>query len=75
MPTKARRWVGEMEEIAKTLRDLGLTPKIYEGAADVYRFVSESRLADEKTETLDRNRTLAEMTEILAQGLEESRQK
>jgi 3-hydroxyisobutyrate dehydrogenase-like beta-hydroxyacid dehydrogenase len=72
IPTKARRWVGEMEEIAKTFGDLGLTPKIYQGAADIYRFVSESSLADETPETLDRNRTVAQMIEILSERLQES---
>ncbi|MBI4295587.1 MAG: NAD(P)-dependent oxidoreductase [Chloroflexi bacterium] len=66
MPTKARRWVGEMEEIARTFGDLGLTPKTYKGAADVYRFVGESSLADETPETYDKNRTLAELINILA---------
>ena len=31
MPPRAYRWVGEMEEIASTFNDLGLTPKILEG--------------------------------------------
>ena len=68
VPTKARRWVGEMEEIAKTFRDLGLTPKTYQGTADVYRFVGKSARADETGETRDKDRTLAEMIEILAEG-------
>lgn len=67
MPTKAKRWIGEMEEIAKTFGDLGLTPKIYEGAADMYRLVSETPLADEAPETRDRNRTLAQVIDIFAQ--------
>jgi 3-hydroxyisobutyrate dehydrogenase-like beta-hydroxyacid dehydrogenase len=75
MPTKARRWIGEMEEIAKTFGDLGLTPKIYQGAADVYRFVGETPLATETPETLDRSRTLSRMIEILAASLEKSAQK
>ncbi len=66
MPTKARRWVGEMEEIAKTFGSLGLTPKVFKGAADIYRFVGETPLADETPETLDRNRTLAQLIETLA---------
>ena len=70
MPTKAGRWVGEMEEIAKTFGDLGLTPKIHQGAADMYRLVCETPLADETPETLDRTRTLAQMIEILAERLE-----
>jgi len=66
MPTKARRWVGEMEEIARTFADLGLTPKIYEGAAAIYRLVSATPLVDETPETLDRSRTLEQVIELLA---------
>ena len=65
MPVKAKRWVGEMEEIAKTFGDLGLTPKMYEGAADMYRLVSETPLADETPETRDKSRTLAQVVAVL----------
>ena len=47
MPHRSRRWVGEMEEIALTFKTLGLTPKILEGAADMYRFVGSTHLADQ----------------------------
>jgi 3-hydroxyisobutyrate dehydrogenase-like beta-hydroxyacid dehydrogenase len=46
MPMKSRRWVGEMEQIAQTFQGVGLTPAIYRGAADIYRFVGETELAD-----------------------------
>jgi 3-hydroxyisobutyrate dehydrogenase-like beta-hydroxyacid dehydrogenase len=46
MPNRARRWVGEMEEIAATFAGLGMTPRILEGAADMYRLVGETSLAD-----------------------------
>ncbi len=69
MPTKAKRWVGEMEEIAKTFGDLGLTSKIYEGAAAMYQLVSETPLADETPETRDTSRTLAQVIEIFARQL------
>lgn len=72
MPSKARRWVGEMEEIATTFADVGLTPTIYEGAANMYRFVGQSPLAEETAETRDKNRTLARVVEILALQLEQS---
>jgi 3-hydroxyisobutyrate dehydrogenase-like beta-hydroxyacid dehydrogenase len=72
MPPKARRWVGEMEEIAKTFQDLSLTPRIYQGAADVYRFIGQTPLADETPETRDKKRTLEEMVEILALHLNKS---
>jgi hypothetical protein len=39
MVPKARRWVAEMEEIAATFAACGLTPRMLEGAAEVYRFV------------------------------------
>lgn len=73
MPVKARRWVGEMEEIAKTFGDLGLTPKMYEGAAEMYRLVSETALADETPETRDQSRTLGQVIEILAGQLGKNR--
>lgn len=47
MPHRSRRWVGEMEEIALTFKTLGMTPKILEGAADMYRFVGGTKLADQ----------------------------
>lgn len=65
MPVKAKRWVGEMEEIAKTFADVGLTSKMFDGAADMYRLVSQTHLADETPETRDKNRTLAQVVEIL----------
>jgi 3-hydroxyisobutyrate dehydrogenase-like beta-hydroxyacid dehydrogenase len=72
MPTKAGRWISEMEEIAKTFGDLGLTPKTHFGAADVYRFVSTSALGQETPENRDRDRTLAQVVEGLAAHLKES---
>jgi L-threonate 2-dehydrogenase len=72
MPTKAGRWISEMEEIAKTFGDLGLPSKIHKGVADVYRFVGTSSLAEETPETRDCNRTLTQVIEELAAHLQES---
>lgn len=47
MPHRSRRWIGEMEEIALTFKTLGMTPKILEGAADMYRFVGGTKLGDQ----------------------------
>jgi len=43
MVPKAYRWIAEMEEIAATFSSVGLTPRMLEGAADVYRFVEAAR--------------------------------
>jgi len=46
MPNRARRWVGEMEEIAATFEGVGMTPRILLGATDMYTLVGETQLAD-----------------------------
>jgi 3-hydroxyisobutyrate dehydrogenase-like beta-hydroxyacid dehydrogenase len=66
VPPKARRWVGEMEEIAQTFAQVGLTPKIFEGAADIYRFIGDTSLADRAPEDPEPPPALAEMLEQLA---------
>lgn len=72
MPPKAYRWVGEMEEIAKTFQDVGMTPKILLGAADMYRLVGETELANETPEQRTRGQNLQDVVEILNQALPKS---
>ncbi len=69
MPPKSRRWIGEMEEIAATFAHVGLTPKIHEGAADTYRFIGETALADLSPEDRDAFPSLVEMIASLAEAL------
>ena len=69
MPPKARRWIGEMEEISATFEHVGLTPNILTGAADMYRFVGDTHLADLPPEARDEFPSLAELIEILAENL------
>ena len=65
MPPKAYRWVGEMKEIARTFDELGLTPGVLEGAAELYAFVAETPLGRESPESRDRSRDLdAVVTEL-----------
>lgn len=66
MPPKAHRWVGEMEEIAATFSDLGLTGQTFEGAAEVYRLVKETSLGKEMDVECDRKRRLAELIDTLS---------
>jgi len=72
MPNRSRRWVSEMEEIAKTYEALGITGKMYEGAAEFYTFIGGTPLAEEKAETMDRSRTLRQVIEQLCEGLDQS---
>ncbi|HZP26631.1 MAG TPA: DUF1932 domain-containing protein [Dehalococcoidia bacterium] len=53
MPRRARRWVSEMEEIAATLAAIGLPPRMLEGAADIYRFIGETELANQTSREPD----------------------
>ena len=53
MPRRARRWVGEMEEIAATFAELGLTPFMLQGAAEMYRLVGDTPLADQTSREPD----------------------
>ena len=67
MPTKAKRWIGEMEEISDTFADVGLTPNILTGAADMYQLVSSTHLADLSPEARDQFPTLRELITTLAE--------
>ncbi len=71
MPMKSRRWVGEMEEIAQTFEQVGLTPKIHAGAAEVYRLVGATELADRTPEDPEPFPALAQTISILAGYLSE----
>ncbi|MBE8989488.1 NAD(P)-dependent oxidoreductase [Nostoc sp. LEGE 12450] len=74
MTPKAHRWIGEMEEIAETFQELGLTERIFYGAADVYRLVKDTSLGKETPEECDResashtlrDRPLSEIITILS---------
>jgi 3-hydroxyisobutyrate dehydrogenase-like beta-hydroxyacid dehydrogenase len=69
MPPKAYRWVGEMEEIAATFADVGLTPRILAGAADMYRLVEGTPIGRETPENRDRSRGLDGVIASLADAV------
>jgi 3-hydroxyisobutyrate dehydrogenase-like beta-hydroxyacid dehydrogenase len=66
LPPKAYRWVPEMLEISKTLGAAGMTPKMFQGAADVYRFIAETSLGKETPETCDKTRDGKDVVRLLA---------
>lgn len=69
MPPKAHRWVGEMEEIATCFADLGMTPRMLLGAADLYRFVAGTPIGREAPEARDRGRDLDGVVAALDEAL------
>src|SRR5262245_21119509 len=66
LPPKAYRWVPEMLEIAKTLGSAGLSPKMFDCAADVYRFVAGTSLGKETPEKRDKARGGKDVVRLLA---------
>jgi 3-hydroxyisobutyrate dehydrogenase-like beta-hydroxyacid dehydrogenase len=69
MPPKAYRWVPEMQEIAKTFGELGLTRRIFEGATDIYGMVAQTPLGKESPEQARKaGRTGLDVTREIADG-------
>jgi len=68
MPPKAYRWVPEMFEISKTLGTAGVTPKVFQGVADICAFVAGTPLGNEPPEQARREgRSGTEVVRLLAQ--------
>jgi len=69
MPPKAYRWVPEMQEIAKTFGELGMTRRIFEGATDIYAMVAATPLGKESPELArKKGRSGLDVTRELADG-------
>ena len=68
VPAKARRWVGEMEEIGATFAAAGLSHDMGSGAAAIYRLLGATSLADRHPEDDTPPPTLEELLAVLAAG-------
>jgi len=69
MPPKAYRWVPEMMEIAKTFEGAGLTPRMLQGAADMYELIAATPLGRESPEDArTKGRSGVEIVRGLADG-------
>jgi putative dehydrogenase len=66
VPADAGRWIGEMEEIAKSFRDAGVPGDFHDGAAEIYRILARTPFASETRETLDGSRTLEQSVPVFA---------
>ncbi len=69
LPADSARWVGEMEEIAKTFREADVTGSFMDGAAWVFELLSKSPFAGETRQTLDTSRTLEQSIVAYAETL------
>ncbi len=68
LAVRAHRWVGEMEEVAATFEQAGVTPHFHQGAADICRFVATTPFAQETPETLDTGRTLEQTIAVFGRS-------
>jgi hypothetical protein len=66
LSARAFRWIGEMEEIAATFADAGVTPKLHEGSADIFQVIADSSIGHERPETVDRSRSLHDTIKLFA---------
>ena len=66
LPANAHRWIGEMEEIASTFENLGITPGFHKGAAEIYKMLNATPFAEESPETIDKDRTTWDTIEAVA---------
>ncbi len=66
MPPKAYRWVPEMLEIARTFESVGMTPRVFQGAADIYESVAATALGRETPESRDQSRGGKDVVRMLA---------
>ncbi len=72
LPADSERWIGEMEEIAATFDDAGVTPGFHQGAAAIFRLLAATPFAEETRETVDANRGLEESVRVFARHLAKS---
>ena len=66
LPANAHRWIGEMEEIAATFENLGVTPNFHKGAAEIYKMLNSTPFANESPETIDKDRTTWDTIEAVS---------
>ncbi len=69
IPVKAGRWIREMEEIAASFEQVGVTGKFHQGAADMFALLNRTPFARETPESLDKERTLQDTIGTIVQYL------
>jgi len=72
LPADSARWVGEMQEIARTFTDVGVPDGFHEGAAEIFRILARTPFAAETRQSIDSSRTLEEILSVCAAQLAEA---
>ena len=67
----AYRWAGEMDEIASTFAATGLSPKTFEGLAELCRLAESTPMGAQTKENMPLGRNLDEISDILVKALAE----
>ena len=73
LPANAHRWIGEMEDIAATFENLGVTPNFHKGAAEIYKMLNSTPFAKESPETIDKDRTTWDTIDAVSKIAESNR--
>ena len=63
LPAVSDRYIGEMEEIAKTMSAVAMPSGFHEGSAALYELMTRSPYASEIRETVDKSRTMRQTIE------------
>jgi hypothetical protein len=69
IPLDSGRWIPEMEEIADTYKQFGMTPKFHEGAKDLMQIALNTPLSAETRETLSQDFDIQEALEMYVSAL------
>ncbi len=69
----AGRWIGEMEEIAKSFKDVGVPDGFHTGAAEIFRVLARTPFASETRENMDNSRKLEDVIPVYAKYLNSDR--
>jgi len=69
LPSVSGRWIGEMEEIADTFKEMGVSPFFHLAAASIYSMMKNSPLSKEKSNNFNAKRSLEELAKIYAKTI------
>ncbi|MBL6595437.1 MAG: NAD(P)-dependent oxidoreductase [Candidatus Puniceispirillum sp.] len=69
IPLDAKRWIFEMEEIARTYDTLGMTPHFHQGAAAMMQLADQTPLARGTRETAQDDTALADVLQMYVDAL------